>query len=251
MQWMMMFSGKKWVYSKSKQKGFYFKINFITLTLPTEQPHSDTYIVHHLLRPFLKYLNRKHNVINYLWKAEIQPKRLIDKGERCLHFHVTTNKFVHWSKIRNKWNSLLKAHGYIGTGDDPNSTDVHSVVKEKAIISYMAKYLTKEPEQKNYPDVSEDVFKKMFVTCKTWGMNHELSRMKATIKEEDNTNFNTDTAYFLYTTKAAEIEGTHCTIYLHKLDLESRYPTTITQALTANYHRFLKGDDGQQKYTIE
>src|SRR5689334_3591424 len=139
MNWMMMFSDRKFVYSASKKRGFWFKINFITLTLSSNQKHDDKYIVEHMLQPFLKWLRRKHNVINYIWKAEIQPERLFKRNERCIHFHITTNKFVPWSQIRNKWNELQLAHGYREPDTDPNSTDVHSCRNEKEIVYYMGK----------------------------------------------------------------------------------------------------------------
>jgi hypothetical protein len=190
-------------------------------------------------------------VINYIWKAEIQGKRLIERGERCIHFHITTNKFIPWQKIQTKWNSLQKAHGIIPDESNPNGTDVHSVVKENKIIGYMAKYITKVPLKKDYPGITDDLFKRMFVTCKVWGQNHELSQMKSTYREEDSSNFSTDVSYFLDTLKAEEIDGEHCTVYLHKLSLEQPYPEQITNALKVNYQLFLRGDDGKKKYTID
>jgi hypothetical protein len=251
MQWMMMFSNRKFVYSKAKKRGFWFKVNFITLTLSAPQHHTDKEIVHLMLRPFLKWMRRQHNVINYLWKAEIQPSRLLNRGERCIHFHITTNKFIHYRQLKNKWNALQLAHGYREPGDEPNSTDVHSVINEGKIIGYMAKYLIKEPARKDYPGITNETFEKLHVTCKIWGMNHELSRMKATLLEEDNTDFYTDLEYFLNTTQAVEKEGNHCTIYLHQLNIEHQYPVAITKPLTALYHLFNKGDDNVTKYSIE
>jgi len=106
MNWMLLFAQEKTVYSIKKKKAFKFRISFITLTLSTAQQHSDTYILHKLLFPFLKYLERKHEVTAYIWRAEIQGKRLKQRGERCIHFHITTDKFIHWRQIRNKWNAL-------------------------------------------------------------------------------------------------------------------------------------------------
>lgn len=236
---------------KAKKKGFYFKLNFITLTLTKPQQHPDTYIVHHMLIPFLKYLRRSHNVINYIWKAEIQPERLLKRGERCIHFHITTNKFIHWKKVRNKWNELQLAHGYREENTDPNSTDIHSVINEKQAVHYMSKYITKEPEKDDYPDTSEDEFQKLFVTCKVWAMNHELSNMRATLLEEDTTNISDDISCFLDSAQAQPRDSEHGELYLHKLNLETKYGDTITKLLADNYVRFMKGDDGTKKYNID
>src|SRR5438552_841266 len=89
LNWMMLFSEKKFVYNKEQKKGYHFKLNFITLTLSDIQFHPDRFIKRKMLDPFLKWLVRVHNCKNYVWKAETQ-----DNGN--IHFHITTNKFIHW-----------------------------------------------------------------------------------------------------------------------------------------------------------
>lgn len=172
-----------WLYYLSKEKitvknrqKFTFKINLITLTLPSKQKHSDKYIKKEMLNAFLEWMRYK-GVKSYIWKAEPQKNGNI-------HFHITTNIFIHWKEIRDKWNKICKKEGYLqpytdkfknltfekyvnlvtkeGTQPDltklravydrgeaenwqnPNSTDVHSVKKVRKLAAYVAKYLTKE-----------------------------------------------------------------------------------------------------------
>lgn len=118
-----------------------FTINFITLTV------SDSTIRHHkevyqkCLRSYLKWQIRK-GAKHYIWKAELQ-----QRGQ--IHYHITTNCFIHYMDIQKKWNSLQKKAGYLSSFAQqhhhysPNSTDVHSVRNVKNIEAYLIKYICK------------------------------------------------------------------------------------------------------------
>jgi hypothetical protein len=141
-------SDVKYVYSKQSKKSFSFKLNFITLTLSSKQKHSDNEIKRKLLEPFLKWMQYNHNMNSYVWKAETQKNGNI-------HFHITTNIFIHYKAIRNAWNRVQSKLNYIPNNytmlddDVPNSTDVHSVRNAKQCIGYMVKYMTKsEPDKR-------------------------------------------------------------------------------------------------------
>lgn len=200
MQWMIFLSPKNTTYCKIQKMKFNFSVNFITLTLSSVQIHSDKYIVHKMLRPMLKYLMRKGCKL-YLWKAETQ-----DNGN--IHFHITTNHYIYWKSLRNKWNSIQKKHGYLKkyfdeNGDhDANSTDVHAVKNDKGIISYMTKYMLKndrfKKDQKKkyliinhyYCDMlnekdSEGKSIKRFIECALWNCSTELSKYRLNITEEE------------------------------------------------------------------
>jgi len=148
----------KKVYSKATKKSFSFKLNFITLTLSSEQKHSDVYIKRNMLEPIIKWLQYNHKMNSYVWKAEPQ-----NNGN--IHFHITTNIFIHYAAIRNKWNDLQGKHNYIPDkytmieDDVPNSTDIHSIRNAAKCIMYMQKYLTKLHEKKKYMSLSCEVGK--------------------------------------------------------------------------------------------
>lgn len=141
--WLRIISNKKKVYSKKENKTFKFELSFITLTLPSVQLHSDEFIKKHMLSPFLKWMQRSWDCNSYIWKAETQ-----NNGN--IHFHITTNKFIHWKSMRAKWNRLLAAHNYCkvfqdGTNDKGDAaTNIKAVVNSKAIEGYVANYCTKK-----------------------------------------------------------------------------------------------------------
>ncbi len=82
-------------------KIFKFKVNFVTLTLPAPQGNiTDKEIKKEVLDVFIKRLRRKLNLNNYVWRAEKQKN-----GN--LHFHMITDTYLHYEKIRNDWNECL------------------------------------------------------------------------------------------------------------------------------------------------
>lgn len=116
-----------------------YKLVLITLTLSAAQQHSDYIIKSKLLQPFIRQLRNRWKVKNYLWKAEAQ-----DNGN--IHFHITTDKYIHYSEIRDTWNSIQETLGYISRSgkENPNSTDVHAVYKCKNVAAYLCGYLSKK-----------------------------------------------------------------------------------------------------------
>lgn len=129
----------KTVYVRSEEKHYRYKVNFITLTLPSLQLHSDKEIVKECLSPFLEAWQKKAPGLLYVWKAEVQ-----DNGN--LHFHITSNMFYHHKALRDDWNRFINKLGYVdrSVSSSPNSTDVHSVRNIKNLAAYMATYLTKK-----------------------------------------------------------------------------------------------------------
>jgi hypothetical protein len=128
-----------------KTKGTYkFKVNFITLTLPSPQGNiSDKEIKTRCLDPFIKRLKRKNNLKSYVWRAERQ-------GNGNLHFHFITDCWIHYEKLRNDWNDCLRPLGFIDKfkekngHNNPNSTDIHSITRIKNLSQYFSKYMAKD-----------------------------------------------------------------------------------------------------------
>lgn len=125
---------------------FTFKVNFVTLTLPSAQGVvTDRDLKKKVFDPFIKSMKRKHGLKSYVWRSERQ-------FNGNLHFHLTTDSFLPYGSIRDEWNRFLSKFHFI---DDfhsqhnhfsPNSTDVHSVQDINNIASYMVKYMSKSPE---------------------------------------------------------------------------------------------------------
>lgn len=128
------------------KKAFTFKVNFVTLTLPSAQGVvSDKDIKKTCLDPWIKAMKRKHQLKSYVWRAERQ-------FNGNIHFHITTDTYIPQDDLRNDWNRQLSKFHFI---DDfrakhqystPNSTDVHAVWKISNIAGYMVKYMSKDPE---------------------------------------------------------------------------------------------------------
>jgi hypothetical protein len=144
--WLWLFSKRQYGYGKDINKKFMFKVNFFTTTLSDAQMHSDDWIKIHMLSPLLKWMERQ-GCKHYIWKAETQ-----ENGN--IHFHITTNHFIHYRKFRDKWNSIQYKHGYLkrreesGSDLDPNSTDVHAVKKEGQFVKYMTAYMRKDIQER-------------------------------------------------------------------------------------------------------
>lgn len=139
----------KWVYVKDTKKIWKFRMTFITLTIPYPQIHPDKLIMIECFLPMLKYLTYQTKMNSYVWKAEAQ-----SNGD--LHFHITTNVFIHYKKVQNKWNQLLNKLGYTDryfkeTGEsDPPSTQIKAVKNDNRLASYIAGELTKKDNNKNH-----------------------------------------------------------------------------------------------------
>lgn len=141
----------KRIYSADNETYFYFRINFITLTLPAPQAHSDTIIKERILKPFISRISRHYKMINYIWRAETQLNGNI-------HFHLTSDVYIPQDKLRYHWNQCCNNLGYIDQFEqvhghrDPNSTDVHAVKHVKNLTNYLSKYMGKN---RNFVKVGE------------------------------------------------------------------------------------------------
>lgn len=227
----MEFFAEEKTVNRGKGKGkFTFKLNFITLTLSAPQHHEDKYILHHMLFPFLKWLERRWKVTAWVWRAEIQEQRLKKYGHRCIHFHIVTSAFVHLSEIKEKWNQLQLAHGYRDANTDPNSTDVHRARGNDEIARYMAKYITKPIEKKE-----------LAVNCKIYGMSRNLSRMKCFLREEDYRFFREEVEEFLMNNCTEKQETEHGIIYFHDIKPLQHFPPALKEIFWELRELYTKG----------
>ena len=250
-QWMALFAERKFVWSKKKSKGFYFRLNFCTVTLSSKQVHTDFYILHRLFFPLLKYLQRTYHVYNYVWKAEIQPARYLKRGERCIHFHFTTDKFIHYRKLRNKWNQLQATHGYIHADFDANSTDVHSVINEKEIGWYIAKYLVKIPSGEEHPEATEEQLNALKVNCKVYGSSRKLQNLDCTLMEELTPDYYNEFNHHTNEHCTLHQQENYYSVYLHKLSMEKKYGLQVATALGNLYKVFHERSDGVTKFVLD
>ena len=193
--WMVLLAKNKETHNPKWNSTFNFKLNFVTLTLPSKQKHSDVLIKSKLLDNFLLILKRKFNVKNYFWRAEAQRNGNI-------HFHIITDVFIPYGLLRHYWNKQIESLNYVSNyfhkhknAKQPPSTEVHSIKKVRNIASYLSKYCSKSSKgitvfvkhlvshlPKNmlvypvYKVKKEDTFYRQ-IYGKLWGCNTELSKL--------------------------------------------------------------------------
>lgn len=171
--WLKVSAQYKKVWVKESNKSFWFKLNFITLTIPPQLfgcvSEKDFQKV---LNVWLVYARKYFYLCNYVWKIEAH-----EDGR--LHVHITTDTFINYRKLRTAWNRILQKNGllelhYAKFGYyDPNSTDVHAVHKVDNVAAYICEYMVKKP---NLPDGFKG---------RIWGCSYSLSaKMKCTAELE-------------------------------------------------------------------
>jgi hypothetical protein len=151
--WLLYYAKPKKIHDVLLNKTFSFLINFITLTLPAKQIHSDDEIKKRCLNNFLDVCRKEYGLANYVWKAEAQINGNI-------HFHLVTDCYIRYDNIQRIWNQSVdlltapegheeRGMSYIDRFEqkighrNPNSTDVHSVKHVRKIASYISKYMSK------------------------------------------------------------------------------------------------------------
>lgn len=194
--WLLLASKKKRVYCNKSGKWVSFRISFITLTVPTTEHNlSDEFFKKKVLHNFLSNMYTQFGMRNYVWKVERNKNGNI-------HFHLTSDCYVHHTAVRQAWNSALSKFGIIdlyakkfsqmsfeeysqyriSNGNDnvknlrsafdfgyktnwrePNSTDVHSVKNIRDLGAYLADYMSKKEEGKEP------------INGRIWGCSHSLS----------------------------------------------------------------------------
>jgi hypothetical protein len=141
--WLLYLAKPKKVTDSTTGKKFIFKVNFITLTLPATQTHTDQQISATCLKNFLDVCRAQCGLNNYVWRAEAQ-------ANGNIHFHLITDVYIHHTDIRRWWNQSVELLGYIQEFQkkfhhtNPNSIDVHSVKHINRLSSYLSKYMSKE-----------------------------------------------------------------------------------------------------------
>jgi len=191
-------NNKKFIYN--------FRQSFITLTLPSNQCHSDV-VIKQCLDRFLTVLRRNFKVQNYVWKAELQQNKNI-------HFHLTIDKYIHYNALRYYWNNAINQLNYVDNyskkmskltiseyatmrnksineikdvfmrgvrsgWSHPNSVDVRAVLSGQGISNYLSKYFAKESND------DDDVLR-ISKFGRVWSRSTSLSKLKFKNKIEFN-----------------------------------------------------------------
>lgn len=141
------------------------RLVFLTLTLPSEQQHSDKEIKRKCLNDFLTRMRYDYDNFYYLWVAETQ-----DNGN--IHFHLILDVYIDKDKVRKIWNECTETLGYVTEFEkkhghrNPPSTFIEAVHDPEALKYYLTKYITK----------AQSVRK---IDGRVWGCSKVLTELKA------------------------------------------------------------------------
>lgn len=204
--WMLFLSRERNAYHQNKKVDNQFSVSFVTLHLPSKQMHSHSEITKRCLNIFIMYLRRKHNVKNYIWRAEIQKNGNI-------HYHLVIDQWIHYLAIRKYWCNALATLGYLsayantyknmsfkeyrqwrhreGLLDEkkikkafdfgtqsawlsPNCTDVHKCRDIRKLAAYIGKYISKDFDQEKTGPYADSLAE---MTGRLWYCSTSLSRL--------------------------------------------------------------------------
>lgn len=205
--WLYELAKNKTVTTSSGKTLYSFKMNFITLTLPSVQQHDTAQITSVCLNQFLVECSKKFGLTNYVWRLEFQKNGNV-------HYHIATDCFIDYTSCKLIWNRCLNKLGYVakyqekfigmtfqdycknysdngkvpfntlrerfgrGTAtrwDSPNTVDVRVVLNAKNISFYIAKYITKKSEHTLNPVVSSR--EPSDSNLRLWFCSRSLSRL--------------------------------------------------------------------------
>ena len=177
--WLYHFAKKQTIVTRKGKMLSNFKMNFVTLKLPSEQIHPSDFITKNCLNQLFIEISKKYNFKNFVWRLEYQKN-----GN--LHYHIATDCYIDYHFLLKNWNRILNKYGYVdlytrkfstlslsdyikahnyGEKTDfktlqeryakgcregwknPNSVDVKAVFGKSNIAFYISKYMAKKPEE--------------------------------------------------------------------------------------------------------
>jgi hypothetical protein len=104
--WLFLMSKPRYVLTASKKEIFNFKVNFLTLTLPSRQVHNTEFITKNCFNQFLTEIRQQFQMENYVWRLEFQ-------GNGNLHYHIVTDTYIDYHIVQKIWNRIINKYGYI------------------------------------------------------------------------------------------------------------------------------------------
>lgn len=202
--WLFQCAKSKSVKSYSGKEIYNFKVNFITLTLPSKQIHPTSQITKDCFERFLNEMRTRCKMANYVWRLEFQ-----NNGN--VHYHLVTDTYIDYSLVLKVWNRIINYLGYVDAYCEkmskltfheyvslfpnvdfevlnkryikgrankwkcPNSVDVKNANSQKNISMYISKYFSKKKTNAvkcNELDNEENSF-----GLRLWFSSRSLSKM--------------------------------------------------------------------------
>ena len=104
--WLYTMAKSRYMKTYSGVEIFNFKINFLTLTLPSEQKHNTAEITEKCFNQFLVEIRKRTKMENYVWRLEFQ-----NNGN--VHYHIVTDSFIDYHFAQKIWNRIINKLGYV------------------------------------------------------------------------------------------------------------------------------------------
>lgn len=218
------------IYNPVTDKEHDFRVGFATLTVTDDvapNMKEGNEALGRLLRHFKAPWKRRkmsEPLTRYVWKAELQKRG-------TLHYHITTNAFIHYIELGRVWNDLQKEYGWLNNYHAthghwyPNSTDIHAVWQVSNLGGYISKYMGK----KAFIDASEMGFPSPIVPLmlggKIWGCSDDLrgrKRFTAPMDEYTWKHLQASLQYQAITQKDFERCSFYCGAGLRELSISNR-----------------------------
>ena len=136
--WLYHFSRKKTILLQSGKVISDFRMNFVTLTLPSVQRHSSDFLVKNCWNQLITELANKCYLENYVWRLEYQKNGNI-------HFHLATDVFMNYNVVRDSWNRILEKFEYV--------TEYSNKFKRMSLLEYWNNYSNKE--KSNFAEIQK------------------------------------------------------------------------------------------------
>lgn len=214
--WLYLLAKSRYQKTYSGKEIFNFKINFLTLTLPSSQVHPTSQITNECFNQFLTEIRQRTKMENYVWRLEFQ-------GNGNLHYHIVTDTYIDYFLAQKIWNRIINKLGYVDAytqkfsslslrdyienvkyndnvdfnklalryakgkkenWKNPPSVDVKVCTSNKAIAYYISKYFGKDKKDAckcNALDNEENSF-----SLRLWFCSRSLSALTSIVDYQEN-----------------------------------------------------------------
>jgi len=120
---------------------------------------------------WINNLKKNYGLDQYFYAAEVQPKRIVERRQRALHFHMLArfdSPFLEYKAINKAWEKQLKGHKVHGNSVDFKKIEIFD---NCPIGAYLAKYFSKD----DYP-----------VYCRRFNATRQINKLsKAVVLKYD------------------------------------------------------------------
>ena len=124
-KWLYFMAKSRYIKTYSKKEIVNFKLNFVTLTLPSKQMHPTSQITSECFNQFLTEIRQRTGMVNYIWKLEFQ-----NNGN--VHYHLVTDVYLDFFFVRKIWNRILSKLGYVQAYQES--------MNSLSLLDYVSKY---------------------------------------------------------------------------------------------------------------